>query len=235
MSNKFYDLTALGPLYHNYSAFGAVSIQCKGIFKENQEAKEPIILEYLVDSIAAVIMKYKHNANSEISFAELFCADGYYAMLAERLGVDTTVGYDNDADPNGFFKMAPKIAEALEMEKVHFEKEDMNNISALPQCSIVANIGGLYHMSNPEEILKKSYEMAKDFLIIQTVVSLENDRADYFISPAPGWSWGSRFSRSSFDCMIKRLGFTVVKQSFNELRGNANLSDRGSIYYLIKK
>lgn len=229
------DISFLGPLYHDYAIFGAISIQHEGIFKANQMAKEPIIRSYLTESINKVASKYKDKRDRRISFAELFCADGYYTMLATCLGADSAIGYDNDSDPNGFFKTAPKIAKALGINNIVFQKEDMNNIKNLPKFSIVANIGGLYHVSNPEEVLVNSYEMAEDYLIIQTVVSMENDDDNYFITPAPGWTWGSRFSRSSFDAMIKRLGFKVISQDFNELQGNPKLSDRGSVYYLIEK
>jgi hypothetical protein len=67
------------------------------------------------------------------------------------------------------------------------------------------------------------------------VVSLATDDADYFESPAPGWTWGNRFSRKSFDRMIRSLGYTIVDSHFNELEGNSRPEDRGSVYYLIQK
>jgi len=49
---------------------------------------------------------------------------------------------------------------------------DVNYIPSLPSVDIVANAGGLYHVPSPEEILRKSYAMARRFLIVQTVIGL---------------------------------------------------------------
>jgi hypothetical protein len=230
--SKTNPLYKLGPLYHEYSLFGVKNEQLPGIFSANQKAKAPIISAYIALAIAKA--KEKHD-NGQVDFAELFCADGYYTMLASRLGVSKAVGYDNDSDENGFFKKAPEIARILSMTNVQFMNEDMQEMEKLPRYSIVANIGGLYHVSNPEEILKKSYNMAKDYLIVQSVVSMANSRPDYFESPAPGWTWGSRFNKVSFDKLIKRLKYRVVDSHFNELKGNPQKSNRGSVYYLIEK
>jgi hypothetical protein len=36
-----------------------------------------------------------------VSFAELFCADGYYAMMARRLGATASMGIDPHNLPHG--------------------------------------------------------------------------------------------------------------------------------------
>lgn len=89
-------------------------------------------------------------------------------------------------------------------------------------------------MENPSEIIAKSYELAKKYLIIQTVVSMANTSPHYFEATAPGWAWGSRYHRFPFDRLIAGFGYEVVDMHFNELEGNERLEDRGSIYYLIK-
>jgi hypothetical protein len=102
---------------------------------------------------------------------------------------------------------------------------------------VVANIGGLYHVSDPEDILSMSYLMAKRYLIVQSVVSLATNDENYFSAPAPapGWTWGNRFSRESFDKMIQSKRFKVIDKHFNKLEGNDRLEDKGSVYYLIEK
>lgn len=85
------------------------------------------------------------------------------------------------------------------------------------------------------QFLEKSYALARRFLIVQTVVSLANDAEDFFECPAPGWTWGNRYSRRSFDCMIRGKGWNIVHAHFNELEGNQRPEDRGSLYYLVKK
>ena len=223
------DLRHLGPLYHSYRLLGAVNEQLPGIYPPNQACKEPILLAYIQWAIA----KCRATLATPVSFAELFCADGYYAMMARRLGATSSMGIDNDRD--GHLESGKRVAAALGLSDVRFLKMDVDAIDTLPPVDIVANAGGLYHVGNPLEVLRKSYAMARRFLIVQNVVSLANDAEDYFQAPAPGWTWGSRFSRRSFDAAMRATGWDIVDRHFNELEGNDRPEDRGSCYYLVRK
>ena len=225
-NNILYDL---GPLYHEYSFFGVNNEQLPGIYELNQKTKAPIISAY----IAYAIAKSKKNIADSISFTELFCADGFYAMVASRLGCQRSIGIDNDKDKH--FENAHIIAQRLNLEGVEFKKEEIAPHSKFAATDIVANVGGLYHVDDPEKILKLSYRMANRYLMVQSVVSLATDSEDYFESPAPGWTWGNRYSRKSFDTMIKKVCPKIIDHHFNELEGNSRLEDKGSVYYLIQK
>lgn len=220
-----------GPLYHSYHLFGVQNQQLPGVFEQNQVCKEPIILSYILFSLA----KCREYMYTKVTFAELFCADGYYVMAARHLGVSESIGIDNDRD--GHFTKSKLIAERLGINNCKFIQMDVNDIETLEPVDIVANVGGLYHVENPEEILEKSYALARRFLIVQTVVSLAPDAEveDYYESPAPGWTWGNRFSRSSFERVMENKGWNIVDKHFNVLEGNERLEDRGSVYYLIQK
>lgn len=222
------DLRHLGPLYHSYRLLGGVNEQHPGIYAPNQAAKEPILLAYIQHAIA----KCRATLATPVSFAELFCADGYYAMMARHLGATSSTGIDNDRD--GHFASAARIAAALGID-VNFVKMEVDAIGTLAPVDIVANLGGLYHVPNPLEVLAKSHALARRFLIVQNVVSLATRDDDYFQSPAPGWTWGNRFSRESFDKAIRATGWDVVDSHFNELEGNDRPEDRGSVYYLVRK
>jgi len=222
-------LSELGPLYHNYSFFGVNNQQLPGIFAPNQKAKAPIISAY----IALAIAKSRKVAADSVSFSELFCADGYYAMVAARLGCDRCLGIDNNKDKH--LTQAKAIAEILSISNIEFLETEISPQTEIPRCDIIANVGGLYHVSNPEEILRLSYEAAEKYLIVQNVVSLARTDENYFESPAPGWTWGNRYSRASFDKLIRSLCPKIVDCHFNELEGNERPEDRGSVYYLIEK
>jgi hypothetical protein len=222
------DLRHLGPLYHSYRLLGGVNDQLPGIYALNQACKEPILIAYIEHAIA----KCREATGTPVSFAELFCADGYYAMLAKHFGATTSIGIDNDRD--GHFANARKIAAALGLD-VDFRQMDVEAIDTLPPVDIVANVGGLYHVSDPLAILRKSHAFARRFLIVQNVVSLARADDAYFEAPAPGWTWGNRFSRASFDKAIRETGWHVVDRHFNELEANDRPEDRGSVYYLISR
>ncbi|MBM4438056.1 MAG: hypothetical protein FJ029_12680 [Actinobacteria bacterium] len=223
------DLRHLGPQYHSYRLLGATNEQLPGIYPPNQACKEPILLAYIQLAIA----KCRTTIATPVSFAELFCADGYHAMMARRLGATASMGIDNDRE--GHFGTASKVAAAVGLSDVRFLRMEVDAIDTLPPVDIVANVGGLYHVADPLAILAKSYAMARRFLIVQSVVSLATDDPRYFASPAPGWHWGSRFSRASFDRAMRETGWDIVDSHFNELEGNDRPEDRGSAYYLVRK
>lgn len=223
------DLRRFGPLYHSYRLLGAVNEQLPGIYPPNQRCKEPILVAYIQWAIA----KCRSSLGTPVSFAELFCADGYYAMIARHLGATSSMGIDNDRD--GHIGNANAVAAALGLDDVQFLKMDVAAMDSLPPVDIVANVGGLYHVDDPLDILERSYRLARRYLIVQTVVSLARHDADYFEKPAPGWTWGNRFSRESFDAAIDATGWDIVDRHFNELEGNERPEDRGSVYYLIRK
>ena len=228
-TNTTKSLADFGPLYHSYRLFGVQNQQLPGIYQPNQACKEPIILSYILFALA----KCRTNSDTLVTFAELFCADGYYAMAARHLGVTASIGIDNNRD--GHFSAANKIAARLDIDNCTFIKMDVNDIDTIDTIDIVANVGGLYHVENPEAILDKSYVLANRFLIVQTVVSLTSEADNYFESPAPGWTWGSRYSRRSFEKLIERKGWKIIDSHFNVLEGNERLEDRGSVYFLIQK
>jgi hypothetical protein len=222
-------LRKLGPLYHEYGFFGVRNEQRSATFTLNQMAKAPVITAH----IAMALSKSRTDACRDVSFAELFCADGYYAMVASRLGANPCTGIDNDK--TGHFATADAIAKSLGIGNVKFIKADISADSDFPKTDVVANVGGLYHVEDPLGVLAMSFEMAAKFLVIQTVVSMAADSEDYYENPAPGWTWGNRFSRRSFNKAVRRLGGEVIDEHFNELLGNEAPKDRGSVYYLIRK
>lgn len=224
-------LDGLGDLYHEYSFFGVRNRQIPGIYADNQKAKAPTITAHIARAIALA----KDRARDPTCM-ELFCADGYYAMVASRLGASQVYGVDNGRD--GHTVAGREIARRLNIDNMEYIDVDLSDVhrpGTLPKTEIVLNVGGLYHVSNPREVLEESYALANSYLIVQSVVSTANNSANYFEAPAPGWDWGSRFSRASFERMVEDLGYYVIDRHFNELMGNERLEDRGSIYYLIEK
>lgn len=221
-------LDSLPPLYHSYSLFGVENPHINDHYAKNQQSKQPILLAYIQYAIA----KCKARIADEVSFTELFCADGFYAMAALHLGATSSLGIDNGRDVHS--RRMTDIAQRLGLN-VEFAKMDAHDVAVLPPVDIVANVGGLYHVADPETVLDASYAYARRFLIVQTVVSLGNQSPDYFEAPAPGWTWGSRYSRQSWERTLAAKGWRIVDQHFNRLEGNGRREDAGSCYALIAK
>lgn len=190
----------------------------------NQRAKEPIIRAYTAFALA----KSGENA----TFMELFCADGYYALLARKLGAVKAYAVDNNQ--HGFSGHVNEIADFVGITNVEFLNADVTT-DPLPTADVVANVGGLYHVSNPAAVLEKSYHLANKYLIIQSVVTTETTSDTHFVTPPLGWPWGSRYSRQSFERMMRETGYKILDSHFNELPMNEEPRDRGSVYFLIEK
>lgn len=219
----------MNPTYHDFSWLGLPTPQIDGIYGPNQQAKAPVIAAYILLAFARLHCR----GVKPVSFAEMFCADGFYAMFAAKFGAARAVGYDNDRD--GHLASANAIRDALGLTQVSFTRCDVEAIPAEARYSVVANVGGLYHVDDPIAVLRRSYDMAEHYLIVQNVVSLAHDDPGYFERPAPGLTWGNRYSRSGFDALVRKQGWTIVDSAFNELTANPRIEDRGSVYYLIEK
>jgi hypothetical protein len=215
--------------YHDYGVIGLDLPQLPGIFAPNQAAKAPVIIGYLLFTIG----KLRARGIAPISFAELFCADAFYSFIARRFGADRCDAFDNDRD--GYLEQARAVGKLLDENGVHLHQVDVFDIPSEFQASIVMNAGGLYHVSDPMLALERSYAMCRHYLIVQSVVTLATENADYFETPAPGWNWGCRFSYAFLRREIERRGYRIVDSERNVLTGNSRPEDRGSAYFLIQR
>lgn len=215
--------------YHDFSALGLTLPQKKGIYAPNQTAKAPVITGYLLFAIG----KLRARGIRPITIAELFCADAYYSFLARRFGADRCYAFDSNRD--GDLPQAHHIRTLLNDDCVEIHETVVENIASDFGASIVMNTGGLYHVEDPLRYLEQAYEMAEHYLIVQSVISIATEDENYFETPAPGWSWGCRFTFGYLEKEIKKRGYKVFDSDRNLLLGNVRPEDRGSAYFLIEK
>lgn len=215
--------------YHDFSALGLKVPQKAGIYGPNQRAKEPVIGGYL----RRAIEELRAREVFPITVAELFCADAYYSFLARSFGADRCYAFDNNRD--GHLPEARYVRRLLNDDCVEIHEADVANIPRDFCASIVINAGGLYHLQDPLACLEQSYAMAQHYLILQTVITTVHEADNYFETPAPGWSWGCRFTYEYLAKEISKRGYHVLETERNLLLGNERPEDRGSAYFLIGK
>jgi hypothetical protein len=211
------------PWYHDFSFFGIRTVQEPGIWKANQQCKEKPLFAYIEQAIA-----WCRGNGMAGQGIELFCADGYYGIYAVQCGAEAVHGLDLDEKNLAKAELMSKLLGRS--EKTHFEKRDVFTMDRGYDFGICA--GGLYHISDPAGLLKMLSQKVRGSLVIQTVYSLANDSKDYFETPAPGWTWGCRFSYDYLKRMIENAGWAILSETKNELLGNKRLEDRGSAYFL---
>ncbi len=184
----------------------------------NQAHKEEILLPWLEELVDALAPG----------------ADGYYSctMAARRADLAVT-GIDLDAAELGRARLA---AELLGLAGPRFERAEAIAWvrSAARRFDLVLCAGGLYHLEDPRALLAALRPVCRGHLVVQSVVSLARQEADYFATPAPGWRHGSRFSHGWLERCLAELGWRCERQARNVLTGNRRPADRGSSYLLCR-
>jgi SAM-dependent methyltransferase len=211
--------------YHDYSPLGFKTRQGREVMRHNQTSKQRPLFE-MIDRALDLCRP----SSEKISGLELFCADGFFGNYAASRGATSLLGVDLSKKHLRRATLAAKLLGLADVAR--FEMRDVFDIAGEFDFAICA--GGLYHLSNPEALLRKLAGQVQRALVIQTVYSLARSEPDYFEAPAPGWTWGCRFSRDYLLGMARDAGFHVVDWTTNELEGNTRPEDRGSIYVLCE-
>lgn len=225
-------LCAMHNWYHSFDKLGLkTNIIKTGNYVEGQEDKAEYIFKFTNEAI-----DYIKVGKSNVRGCELFCADGFYSIQALNYGATYMYGIDlaEESGEGGkrasVLEQARLVADVLGYkDNVKYEKKNVFDLCGTYDFCICA--GGLYHIDNPQLLLKNLKQHTK-YLIIQTVVTLETEDSEYFVSPAPGWTWGCRFTHAWLLICLEELGWKILGSARNELRGNSRLCDRGSSYVL---
>lgn len=220
--------------YHDFSRLGVKTRQIPSrLYTLNQIAKQDELFR-LIDNAISMCSRRE---STEITAVELFCADGFYSNYLASKGVTNILGVDLDADSvekrSGILRQARLITKLLDnSDKISFRKANVFDVAGSYDICICA--GGLYHLTNPQELLENLVGQVKTALVLQTVVSLEFEDPDYFVTPAPGLTWGCRFSFKYLETMLHASGWEIVEQSRNELPGCLRACDRGSAFMMCR-
>lgn len=214
----------LEPWYHDFSPLGIATPQRGGIYPENQESKQAELFR-MIDAA----LELAGGQGVERSVLECFCADGFYGIYAARQGASGVVGVDLDEREVGRARLMARLLDVH--RRTEFRVQDVFDVAEPASITICA--GGLYHLEDPARLLRRLRELTTSALVVQTVFHLgRRDDADYFETPAPGWTWGCRFSVPYLHDMIERAGWAISAHEENELIGNHRPEDRGSAYLL---
>ncbi|MCU0580136.1 MAG: class I SAM-dependent methyltransferase [Desulfobacterota bacterium] len=192
----------------------------------NQPYKEAYLIPYLRQALEAL--------PPDPVCLELFCADGYYSCLMARMKPRAVVRGVDRSLPD--LERARAAAKTLGFSRVTFHPDDVFHFLQSVETSfdLVLCAGGLYHLARPFHLLNELRRVTRGFLVIQSAVTLESEAADYFITPAPGWKHGSRFTHAGLRQGLEKAGWRILDQARNELPGNRRRCDRGSSYFLCR-
>jgi tRNA (mo5U34)-methyltransferase len=165
---------------------------------------------------------------------ELFSADGYYSCRIKLLSPGANVtGLELDPD---HIRRSETMARRLRLNDLSFRREDVRAFldQTAERYDLVLCAGGLYHISDPARLLEQIRRVSRGYVVIQSVVTLAAEDPDYFVTPAPGWQHGCRFTHAWLRKRIGEGGWQLLGEERAELPGNRRLQDRGSSFFLCR-
>ena len=221
--------------YHDFEKFGIKTnlIPMSG-YKRAQEIKDQIIKDY-----EAILLNGREDKQNK-GF-ELFCSDGYYTHYFSRLGYHM-LGVDLCEESGEGDKRSNNLDHARLIQNLldnagmtDFRKGDVYDVKE--NFDLILNIGGLYHIGDPISLIKQNVRYLNEggFLVLQSIVADIDDR-NYFRSPAPGWSWGCRFSHSWLREELHQFqDIEVLDEREVDADYNRSLLDRKYSSFLLQK
>lgn len=213
-----------GPWYHDFSALGIPTRSITESKAKNQRCKQKPLF-HLIDR-ALTELKL---VTDSVSVLELFSSDAFYGQYALRRGANSLHAIDRSKFE---IERATLMASLLgTAEQCSLTVGDVFAVSDTFTLCICA--GGLYHLENPESLLRKLREHVSGVLIVQTVFSLAETDPEYFETPAPLWTWGCRFSLEYLYTMARRAGWKIKYRLSNQLEGNDRAASKGSAYLFL--
>jgi hypothetical protein len=104
------------------------------------------------------------------SVVDIACNWGGFSIEARLRGASKVMGFD--IRPENIAK-AGRVAAHFGAQDIEFRVQDLFTHEVTEQHDIVLNLGLMYHISMPWEMMKKTYEMTRDVAVIDTVVHRE--------------------------------------------------------------
>jgi tRNA (mo5U34)-methyltransferase len=106
----------------------------------------------------------------ESTVLDIGCNSGFFSLdLADR-GAKHVDGFDLRAES---IAQARFVAEYYSVTNVAFDVSDFDTYGTSGQWDVVLNLGVLYHVTNPLQFVRRTYELCRRFAIIDTTCSLE--------------------------------------------------------------
>lgn len=240
MAKFIKEIYKLRPWYHDFGKLGIQTkfpperkwkffgSKVKGIRDsvKQQARKESVISEYIRRSLDAL------GNNFSPLILDLFCSDGYYGILTKQMCPSAKI-LGVDINKHDIYR-AKIISKYLGFSDMDFIIEDVieyvkNNRN---KFDIIINTGGLYHISDPYGLLKSLKNVVGSYVVLQSAITVEHNNPEYFVTPRPGWTWGSWFTHARLESWLSDLEYSITDCCVNEREGE-NPEKIGASYFLL--
>lgn len=107
---------------------------------------------------------------SDTTFLDLGCNCGFFSLDMAARGAGDVYGVDLREEN---IAQAKFLAEHYDVENVDFGVEDVDEFPPDRQWDVVFNLGLLYHVLDPLGLLRKTYELCREFAVVDTLAPRE--------------------------------------------------------------
>jgi len=153
------------PLSKDYGTLGLKSAMSPG-FRLSQRRSD-YRLNFIWQGIEALL----GGSIAGSSVADIACNWGGFSVEAHLRGASKVTGFD--IRPENIAK-AGRVAQHFGAETIDFRVQDLFTHDVTETHDIVLNLGLMYHISMPWEMMKKTYDMTHGIAVFDTVVHRES-------------------------------------------------------------
>jgi 2-polyprenyl-3-methyl-5-hydroxy-6-metoxy-1,4-benzoquinol methylase len=186
---------------------------------------------YRRDLICKTVATLLGSDAANTSVLDIGCNLGFFSLdLADR-GVGHVQGIDL-RPPN--VARAQFLAEHFGVDNVEFAVRDVDTLGSAEQWDVVLNLGVLYHVVNPLQFIRQTYELCRRFAIIDTVVHREPVAAYFLVGDRdvrrPGEGRESYELRPTYRAAIETIryaGFREVVEIVGDAEPPHELYEKG--------
>jgi SAM-dependent methyltransferase len=228
----------LRPWYHDFSALGVQTDFSKlpgGPSQNRDQMKQQARKERVIAPYITKALRELDRAGKTLTVLDLFCADGYYGLLVQKLSPDAVlVGVDSNPED---IQRCWTMGSILRLGPVNFIQRDVYEYVEASRLSfdLILCTGGLYHIPDPLRLLRGLHRLSNGYALIQSAVTSKHDDPGYYETPNPWFkTWGSLFTHSRLMRWIEEAGFEIL-ESATDQREPPNTEGVGGSYALAKK
>ena len=157
----------LGPWFVPFRLAGGSCTMDLGTDQAREAAARVLFRRELITGTVAALLGEEL---SETSVLDIGCNCGFFSLDIGGRGAKHVDGIDL-RDEN--IAQARFLAEHYGTENVTFRVSDADAFSSEQQWDVVLNLGVLYHVVNPLQFIRQTYELCRKFAIIDTVCHSE--------------------------------------------------------------
>lgn len=122
------------------------------------------------DLIGKTVVELLGEHAAQASVLDLGCNSGFFSMDLVDRGVGEVRGVDLRANN---IEQARFLAQHFGVDRVDFQVLDVDDLDSDAQWDVVMNLGVLYHVVNPLQLIRQTYDLCRHFAIIDSVCHRE--------------------------------------------------------------